>query len=45
MKVAEVLYTVRKKIDPKIRIPLFAFMKYKGFKVLVRSVTPCDSYG
>lgn len=42
MKVAHSIYNIRKKIDNKIRVPLMAFIKYKGLKVLVRSMTPCD---
>jgi hypothetical protein len=28
----------------EIRVPLMAFIKYKGFKVIVRSMTPVDRY-
>jgi hypothetical protein len=28
----------------EIRVPLMAFIKYKGFKVIVRSITPVDKY-
>jgi 4-hydroxy-3-methylbut-2-en-1-yl diphosphate synthase IspG/GcpE len=42
MKVAHAIYNIRKKIDNKIRVPLMALIKYKGLKVLVKAVTPCD---
>lgn len=43
MKVAHTIYNLRKKIDNKIRVPLMALIKYKGFKILIRAVTPCDT--
>ncbi len=42
MKVAHAIYNIRKKIDNKLRVPLMAFIKYKGLKALVKAVTPCD---
>lgn len=42
MKVAHAIYNIRKKIDNKLRVPLMAFIKYKGMKALVKAVTPCD---
>lgn len=41
-KVADAIFNLKKKINSKIRIPLSAFVKYKGFKILVRALTPCD---
>lgn len=45
LKVAHALYNIRLKIASRIsriRVPLTAFIKYKGFKVIVRALTPCD---
>lgn len=42
MQSAHAIYNIRHKVEVKIRVPLTAFIKYKGMKVLVRSMTPCD---
>jgi hypothetical protein len=40
--VANAMYEVRNKINKELRVPLKALVKYKGFKVLVRAITPLD---
>ena len=41
--IAHEIYNRRNKLDPKIRVPLIALVKYKGFKILVQAITPVDS--
>lgn len=41
--IANVLYAQRQNFKAELRVPLKAFVKYKGFKVLVSAMTPLDS--
>jgi hypothetical protein len=45
LEVAHALFNIRRKVGSKvnrIRVPLTALIKYKGFKIFVRALTPCD---
>jgi hypothetical protein len=42
MEIAYAIFNTRRKLKfgDKIRVPLSAFIKYKGFKILVSAITP-----
>lgn len=42
-QIANAIYDSRWEFSKELRVPLKAFIKYKGFKVLVCAITPLDS--
>lgn len=44
VETAHTIYTLKDKIREGTRVPLHALIKYKGFKVIVRALTPIDKY-
>ena len=44
VETAHTIYTLKDKVREGTRVPLHGLIKYKGFKVMVRALTPIDKY-